>query len=53
MANNLNIQNSKELKNKELSLWKRGKEDRKKYYEVKLKKSTTSIHDHRKNHSLD
>ena len=41
MAKNLNIQNSNELKNKNVSLWRKGKQDIKKYYEVKLKKSTS------------
>ena len=41
MAKNLNIQNSSELKNKEVGLWRKGKQDIKKYYEVKLKKSTS------------
>lgn len=41
MAKNLNIQNSSELKNKEVSLWRKGKNDIKRYYEVKLKKSTS------------
>jgi phosphatidylglycerophosphatase A len=41
MAKNLNIQNSNELKNQNVSLWKKGKQDIKKYYEVKLKKSTS------------
>ena len=37
MAKNLNIQNSNELKNQNVSLWRKGKQDIKKYYEVKLK----------------
>ena len=41
MANNLNIQNSNELKKKEVGLWRRGKQDIKKYYDVKLLKSTS------------
>ncbi len=41
MAKNLNIQNSNELKNQNVSLWRKGKQDIKKYYEVKLKKSTS------------
>ena len=41
MAKNLNIQNSNELKNQNVSLWRKGKQDIKKYYDVKLKKSTS------------
>ena len=36
---NLNIQNSSELKNKDISIWRKGKQDIKKFYEVKFKKS--------------
>lgn len=35
-----NIQNSQELNNKDISLWRRGKQDIKKFYDVKFKKST-------------
>lgn len=37
---NFNIQNSSELKNKDISIWRKGKQDIKKFYEVKFKKST-------------
>lgn len=39
---NLNIQNSKELEqnNQNVSLWKKGKQDIKKFYEIKFNKST-------------
>lgn len=37
---NLNIKNSSELENKNISLWKKGKQDIKKFYDVKLKRST-------------
>lgn len=37
---NFKIQNSNELKNENISLWKTGKRDIKKFYEVKLKRST-------------
>ncbi len=37
---NLNIKNSSELENKDLSLWRKGKQDIKKFYDVKLKRST-------------
>lgn len=37
---NLNIQNSQELQKKETSLWRKGKNDIKKFYSVNLKKST-------------
>ena len=34
---NLNIQNSQELQKKETSLWRKGKNDIKKFYSVNLK----------------
>lgn len=37
---NLNIKNSSELENKNISLWRKGKQDIKKFYDVKLKRST-------------
>ena len=37
---NLNIQNSKELDNQNVSLWRKGKLDIKKFYDIKFKKST-------------
>lgn len=39
---NLNIQNSKELEqnNQNISLWRKGKQDIKKFYEIKFNKST-------------
>lgn len=39
---NLNIQNSKELEqnNQNVSLWRKGKQDIKKFYEIKFNKST-------------
>ena len=37
---NLNIQNSKELDNQNVSLWRKGKQDIKKFYDIKFKKST-------------
>lgn len=39
---NLNIQNSKELEqnNQNVSLWKKGKQDIKKFYDIKFNKST-------------
>ena len=42
---NLNIQNSKELEqnNQNVSLWKKGKQDIKKFYDIKFNKSTISI----------
>lgn len=40
MSNNLKIQNSNELGNKQVSTWTRGKRNIKKFYEVKLKRST-------------
>lgn len=36
-----NIQNGQELNNKNVSLWRKGKQDIKKFYEIKLKKSTS------------
>ena len=37
---NLNIQNSKELDNQNVSLWRRGKQDIKKFYDIKFNRST-------------
>ena len=37
---NLNIQNNQELNNKNISLWRKGKQDIKKFYDVKFKRST-------------
>ena len=37
---NLNIQNNQELNSKNISLWRKGKQDIKKFYDVKFKKST-------------
>lgn len=34
------IQNNQELTNKNVSLWRKGKQDIKKYYDIKFKKST-------------
>ena len=39
---NLNIQNSKELDNQNVSLWRKGKKDIKKFYDIKFKKSTNA-----------
>ena len=37
---NLNIQNSKELDNQNVSLWRKGKQEIKKFYDIKFNKST-------------
>ena len=37
---NLNIQNSKELDNQNVSLWRKGKQDIKKFYDIKFNRST-------------
>ena len=37
---NLNIQNSKELDNQNVSLWRKGKQEIKKLYDIKFNKST-------------
>lgn len=37
---NLNIQNNQELNSKNISLWRKGKQDIKKFYDVKFKRST-------------
>lgn len=39
---NLNIQNSKELDNQNVSLWQKGKKEIKKFYDIKFKKSTNA-----------